>query len=115
MLNGTRLDAVSFDLTQLRPHDLEELGAWVDAGRQVWPGVVPTEQAAQPPTASEVTRKVLAWWSTLGFSDAEKVPATTLTPACGLASASVPAARAMLALVAEAAQNLSVEQGKMER
>ncbi|MFY9914838.1 MAG: methionine synthase [Nocardioidaceae bacterium] len=115
VLNGTRLDAVSFDLAQLAPHDLDELGAWVDAGRQVWPGVVPTEQAAQPPTASEVTRKVLAWWSAVGFSDPEKVPATTLTPACGLASASVPAARALLALVAEAAQNLSVEQGKMER
>ncbi len=115
VLNGTRLDAVSFDLAQLAPDDLEELGAWVDAGRQVWPGVIPTGQGAAQATSSEVTRTVLSWWSALGFTDAEKIPATTLTPACGLASASVAAARATLALVAEAAQNLSVEQGKMER
>lgn len=115
VLAETRLDAVSFDLAQLNPHDLDELGSWVDAGRQVWPGVIPTGQGSSLPTSSEVTRKVLAWWSALGFTDAEKMPATTFTPACGLASASVAGARATLALVAEAAQNLSVEQGKMER
>jgi len=115
ILSQTRLDGVSFDMAQLVSADLDELGSWVDSGRQVWPGVIRTEPAATLPAASEVTRKVLAWWSALGFTAAETLPATTLTPACGLASASTAGARAALALVAEVARNLSVEQGKMER
>lgn len=114
VLSDVELDAVSFDLDQLAPADVDALGAWVDTGRQAWPGVVPTSEPARPPTDADLTRRVLSWWSQVGYSDAERLPPTTVTPACGLAIASAPWARTALGLAAQVARNLSVEQGKME-
>ena len=90
------------------------LGAWVDGGRQAWPGVVPTTEPTRWPTGADLTRSVLRWWSDLGHTDAEALPPTTVTPTCGLAGASPRWARTALELAAQVARNLSVEQGKME-
>ncbi len=108
------LDAVSFDLDRLGHPDFEALGAWVDSGRQAWPGVVPAQEPARWPTGADLTRRVLGWWSNVGHDDAENLPPTTVTPACGLAGASPRWARTALELAAQVARNLSVEQGKME-
>ena len=59
------------------------------------------------------TKRLLAWWSTLGYSDVETLPATTVTPSCGLAGASPAMGRTAHELVAEVARNLSEEQGKI--
>ena len=114
MLNAVSLDALSFDLDLLDRADLDELGAWVDGGRQAWPGVVPTTEPTRWPTGADLTRSVLRWWSDLGHTDAGALPPTTVTPACGLAGASPRWALTALELAAQVARNLSVEQGKME-
>ena len=114
VLNAISLDALSFDLDLLDKADLDELGAWVDGGRQAWPGVVPTTEPTRWPTGADLTRSVLRWWSDLGHTDAGALPPTTVTPACGLAGASPRWARTALELAAQVARNLSVEQGKME-
>jgi methionine synthase II (cobalamin-independent) len=114
VLNETRLDAVSVDLDQLDAPDLDALGDWVDAGRQAWPGVVPTLEPDRWPTGADLTRQVLSWWTDLGHRDPEQLPPTTVTPACGLAGASPRWARTALELAAQVARNLSVEQGKMD-
>ena len=114
VLTQVALDALSFDLSLLTGDDLEELGGWVDTGRQVWPGVVPTQEPGQWPTGADLTRQVLTWWSRLGHSDLENLPSATITPTCGLAGASPRWARTALELAAQVARNLSVEQGKME-
>lgn len=114
VLTGTRLDAVSFDLALLVPSDIDALAAWVDSGRQVWPGVVPVQESGPSVTSAELTRRVLSWWSNLGYADVEGLPPTTVTPACGLAGASPPWARTALELAAQVARNLSVEQGTMQ-
>jgi hypothetical protein len=56
---------------------------------------------------------VLGWWSALGFSEAQSIPATTITPACGLAGASPQWARRALALAEHVARNLSEGEGRM--
>ncbi len=109
----TQARAASFDLSLVPESEYDEVGAWVDDGREVWPGVVPTVEPDPALGENHVTRGVLAWWSRLGFSDAEHLPSTTITPACGLAGASPGWARAALTLAARVARNLSEEQGTM--
>jgi methionine synthase II (cobalamin-independent) len=114
VLTATALDAVSCDLAQLGTDDLEEIGAWVDSDRQMWPGVVPTAEPTRWPTGADLTRTVLSWWSDVGYTEVDHLPPTTVTPACGLAAASPRWARTALELAAQVARNLSVEQGSME-
>lgn len=114
VLRQTPLQAVSFDPSRLESEQYDEVAAWVDADRQVWLGVIPSlDPAEQPPTDADVTRRVLGWWSNLGFSDPEQLPPTVVTPACGLAGASPVWARQALGLAQRVAQNLSEEHGKM--
>jgi hypothetical protein len=61
-----------------------------------------------------LTRRVLAWWSELGFSVVESLPPTTVTPSCGLAGASPSWSRMALDLSTTIARNLSVEAGKID-
>jgi methionine synthase II (cobalamin-independent) len=105
--------ALSFDLALMPTSSYEDLGEWVDSGRELWPGVVPTLEPVQPVTATELTRQVLGWWSELGYSELESLPVTTVTPACGLAGASPSWSRTALNLATTVARNLSVEGGKI--
>jgi methionine synthase II (cobalamin-independent) len=114
VLAKTSATALSFDLELMPSSSFDRLGEWLDAGRQLWLGVVPTiEPAMSPPTAADVTRRVLGWWTDLGFGDADALPPTTVTPSCGLAGASPSWARAALDLSTTVARNLSEEGGKI--
>jgi methionine synthase II (cobalamin-independent) len=115
VVSSTAAAAISIDLSLVTPSQYDGLAAWVEEGRQVWAGVVPsTDPTGKRPAENELTRQVLAWWAQLGFTDLEKLPATTVTPTCGLAGASPGWARSALALSHQVARNLSVEQGKIE-
>lgn len=114
VLAQTSVGAVSFDVSLLPAGELEALASWVDDGRGVWLGVVPTTEAATGTTEAEVTRNVLSWWSRVGHSHIETLPATTVTPACGLAAATPDWAQRALTLCSQVARNLSVEQGRMD-
>lgn len=112
----TMARAVSFDVDLARPAHYDDLGAWVDSGRELWLGAVPAlAPEGRSPTESDLTRKVLAWWSGIGFSDPGALPDTTVTPACGLAAASPGWARTALELSAKVARNLSGEGGTVGR
>jgi methionine synthase II (cobalamin-independent) len=115
VLRSTPVSAVSFDLGLLDAQQYDDIGGWLDLGRQVWLGVVPTmEPAGPPPSDSDLTNRVLTWWRDLGFTDLDALPETTLTPTCGLAGATPAWAREALALCQRATRNLSVEQGRMD-
>jgi methionine synthase II (cobalamin-independent) len=114
VLRQTPVRALLFDLALLPSAAYDDLAAWVDEGRELWPGAVPTTEPASPPTDAALTRQVLAWWSALGYSEPEHVPATTVTPACGLAGASPSWAREALGLTRLVAANLSAEDGRMD-
>jgi hypothetical protein len=93
----------------------DAIGTWLESGRDVWLGVVPTiEPTESQPTGADLTTSVLAWWRALGFTDLERLPDTTVTPRCGLAGASPWWAKTALGFTTEVARNLSVEQGKMD-
>lgn len=114
VLAQTSAQAVSFDVGLLGSAAYDEVAAWVDAGRHLWLGVVPTRDPATELTDTEVTRALLGTWSRLGYTEADTVPHTTVTPTCGLAAASRTWARSALQLCARAAANLSAEHGRMD-
>ncbi len=114
MLRQVDIHAVSFDVSTLVADDYDDVAGWVDTGRAVWPGVVPTIEPDRWPTGADLTRHLLSWWSKLGHTDIERLPPTTVTPACGLAGTSPRWARTALELAAQVARNLSAEQGKID-
>ncbi|MBA2774388.1 MAG: methionine synthase [Nocardioidaceae bacterium] len=114
VLGETRVQAVSFDLSKISRGEYDDIAEWVDSGRQVWPGVVPVTEPERRPTDADLTKQLLAWWAHLGYSDVETLPPMTVTPACGLAGASPAWTRQALQLATAVAQNLSVEQGKID-
>jgi len=72
------------------------------------------ENSATARALYDEANRVLGWWSALGFSEAETVPATVVTPACGLAGASPGWARTALSLAERVARNLSEGEGRMD-
>jgi methionine synthase II (cobalamin-independent) len=114
LLAETPAGAVALDPATIASHQLDDLARWVEAGRQVWLGVVPTLEPARPPTDAELTGKVLRWWADLGFAAVETLPDFAVTPACGLATAPPTWARTALELAAKVARNVSAEQGRIE-
>lgn len=113
VLDQVAMHALSFDLDLAGPEDFDDLARWVERGRALWPGVIRSVDPPAPVDATELTKRVLAWWSVLGFSEVERLPDTVLTPTCGLAGASPAWARRAHELVAEVARNLSEEQGRI--
>lgn len=109
VLRETSVAAVSFDVSLLTRAEYDDVAMWVDAGRTLWPGVVPAVEPAEPPPEVDLTKRLLTWWSALGFSDPDSIPAMTVTPTCGLAGASPAWARRALALSQQVAANLTVE------
>jgi methionine synthase II (cobalamin-independent) len=114
VFSETSVHALSFDLSTARSTSYDELAAWVDSGRALWPGIVPALDPPEPPSGVDLTRRLISWWADLGHTAVETVPDTTVTPACGLAGASPRWARAALDLARTVARNLSVEAGKIE-
>lgn len=113
LLRQTPIGAVSFDLDLVNPEEYDDVAAWVEAGRSVWLGAVPSVEPARHPSDADVTRRVLSWWNDLGFTDVERLPQTVVTPTCGLAGASPAWARRALGVTQRVAENLSEQHGKM--
>ncbi len=110
VLRETSVGAVSFDLSLLTRQEYDDVAGWIDAGRDVWPAIVPSvEPEGRAPSEADLTRRLLTWWSALGFSEGASIPDCTVTPTCGLAGASPGWARQALNLSERVARNLSAE------
>lgn len=95
--------AVGLDLSSKFTEDA--VGVAIESGTGLLLGVLPGTDTALPDPQRSADR-VRRWWQRLGF-DVEKLPgALTLTPTCGLAGASPPYARAVLAHLRAAAEEL---------
>lgn len=103
-------DGIGFDLALLRRADLDEVGVAVEAGRGLLVGVVATGAGGRPdadlPSARETVDRVLRLWRMVGTPPDRCAERVVLTPACGLAAVSPPAARSALAHCRRAARLL---------
>ena len=108
VVHRTGADAVSLDLAIARL-DLDVLGAAVETGLQLWAGVVPALGPGVPPSPREAADPVRRLFRDLGLSGELLLERVAVTPACGLAGASVGWARTALQLVRQVARVLAEE------
>jgi hypothetical protein len=117
ILNEAGAQAVGFDLGLLqREEEQDALAEVVEAGLGILAGVVQIPQrsaSAAPPSTREPGAEVLERWHRMGIPAAGLDRQVVLTPACGLAGASLAGARAALARCREAARLLPelIEEG----
>jgi methionine synthase II (cobalamin-independent) len=104
LLQRSAIGAVSIDAATLRTADLDGVAAFVESGRTVMLGVVPGAAPERLPSAEEVAKAVVAVTDRLGFGRSALRDRIGVTPACGLAGATVQWARTAIGLALKAAE-----------
>ncbi|MGV0814020.1 methionine synthase [Mycolicibacterium boenickei] len=95
--------AVSIDVSTLTPADLDGVGEFVDSGRTVLLGLVPSTAPEGSPSVEEVAKAAVALTDRLGFARAVLRDRIGITPACGLAGATSQWARTAVELTQKVA------------
>lgn len=99
MLQRSTISAVSVDVATLKPADLDGIGEFIEAGRVVLLGVVPTTAPATRPDVEQVAAAAAQVTDRLGFPRSVLAERVGVTPACGLAGATVEWAKTAIGLV----------------
>jgi len=128
IVTGAGADAVSFDMSLLKPADYDELAALAEAGKGLFAGAVPplpSVPAASEPgdrrprqertrtTPTDTAKSIAELWRKMSQPPASCAPQVVVTPACGLAGASPERARAVLRRVRETAAILPEMMGEL--
>jgi methionine synthase II (cobalamin-independent) len=103
-LQRSNISAVSVDTRTLEAADLDAIAEFVESGRAVVLGVVPSSTPARSPAVEEVAAAVVAITDRLGFGRSALRDRVGVTPACGLAGATPQWARAAIELARRAAE-----------
>jgi methionine synthase II (cobalamin-independent) len=103
LLQRSTLHAVSVDVSTLTAADLDGVGEFVDSGRTVMLGVVPSTAPPTRPSAEEIAKAAVAITDRLGFPRSVLRERIGVTPACGLAGATAQWARTAIELAQKAA------------
>lgn len=106
LLRRAGVEGVSFDAGLLTERDEDTIGEAVEAGTQLFAGVVPSTDAALSNPASNVSG-VRTLWRRLGLNPGSLAGSVVVTPSCGLAGASPAYARKALAQCVRAARSLA--------
>ncbi|PRC42972.1 methionine synthase, partial [Mycobacterium sp. ITM-2017-0098] len=107
LLQRSAISAVSVDVHTLTASDLDGIGEFVDSGRTVLLGVVPTAVSGPRPTVEQIAATVADVTDRLGFARNVLRDRVGVTPACGLAGATPAWARSAVELAQRAADRLS--------
>jgi methionine synthase II (cobalamin-independent) len=106
-LGRSALGAVSVDVATLTVRDLDGIGEFVESGRVVMLGVIPSTTPDRPPAPEEVAKAAASITDRLGFSRAVLRDRIGVTPACGLAGATEQWARAAVELAQRVADGIA--------
>jgi len=104
ILQRSNISAVSVDTRTLEAADLDAIAEFVESGRAVVLGVVPSSTPARSPAVEEVAVAVVAITDRLGFGRSALRDRVGVTPACGLAGATPQWARGAIELARRAAE-----------
>jgi methionine synthase II (cobalamin-independent) len=107
MLRRSIVQAVSIDATTLVAEDLDGVGEFLESGRSVMLGVVPTIAPPARPSVEQVATSAVAVTDRLGFARSIVRERIGVTPACGLANATLEWARTAIELVQKAADAIA--------
>jgi methionine synthase II (cobalamin-independent) len=99
--------AVALDLSFVK--DLDPLGEAIESGLGLLAGAAATtaSSAGRAPTSATIAERVRTLWHRLSFPAGRLPQQVVVTPACGLAGASHPYARAVMAACHDAARRLT--------
>lgn len=95
--------AISVDVSTLTPADLDGVGEFVDSGRTVLLGVVPSVSPEGRPSVEEIAKAAVTLTDRLGFARSVLRERIGITPSCGLAGATPLWARTAVELTQKAA------------
>jgi methionine synthase II (cobalamin-independent) len=109
LLQRSKFHAVSLDASRLVPADLDGIGEFVESGRVVMLGVVPATEPAKRPVAEQIAATAASVTDRLGFARTVLRERIGITPACGLAGATVDWARAAVDLTQKVADGIAVD------
>jgi methionine synthase II (cobalamin-independent) len=102
-LQRSTIRAVSVDVSTLTAADLDGVGDFVDSGRTVLLGVVPTTAPTARPSAEEIAKAAVDLTDRLGFARSVLRERIGITPTCGLTGATRQWARTAIELAQKAA------------
>lgn len=103
VLQRSSIAAVSVDVSTLAADDLDGVGEFVDSGRTVVFGVVPSTAPETRPSVEEIAKAAVSLTDRLGFPRSVLRERTGISPACGLAGATTEWARTAIGLAQKAA------------
>jgi methionine synthase II (cobalamin-independent) len=103
ILQRSAIHAVSVDASTLTAADLDGVGEFVESGRPVMLGVVPSTAPPARPSVEEMAKAAAAVTDRLGFPRSVMRERIGITPACGLAGATPQWARTAIELAQKAA------------
>lgn len=95
VMQRTAFTAAAIDTADLTTADLDGLSQWLESGRQVWWGAVPTAEPDHLDSIDAHANRLYRLFEVLGF-DAEVLLGGLVTPACGLGTWSAAPAREAL-------------------
>ena len=110
-LRRSALAGVSVDVATLTVSDLDGIGEFVESGRVVMLGVVPTTAPFRTPTFEEVTKHAASITDRLGFPREVLRDRIGVTPACGLSGATSDWARTAVELIQKVADGIVTDPG----
>lgn len=103
LLQRSAVSAVSVDVSTLEPSDLDGIGEFVESGRTVLLGVVPTSAPDRALSFEEVAAAAVKVTDQLGFARSVLRDRIGVTPGCGLAGATPQWARTAIGLAQKVA------------
>jgi methionine synthase II (cobalamin-independent) len=104
LLRAAGADALAVDAALLESGQYDALGEAVEAGMSLWLGVLPAVDAPVSFVAARAGIRRL--WSALGFAPGQLAETVVPTPSCGLAGASPPHVRRVLAVLRDVGRDL---------
>jgi methionine synthase II (cobalamin-independent) len=106
VLQRSSINALALDVRTMGDADLDGMGEFVDSGRAVLLGLLPTSAPERSPAADEIAAEAVAVTDRLGFSRAVARERIGISPACGLAGAGAGWARTAIGLAQRATDGL---------
>lgn len=103
-LRKSAASAIGFDLAAIGTRDLDRIGELLDAGKHLVLGLVPATDPAKPVTWRDIAEPGVRLIDRLGFPRRLLADQILVSPACGLAGASLSWARRAVSLAAETAR-----------
>jgi methionine synthase II (cobalamin-independent) len=107
VLQRSAVHAISVDVSTLAAADLDGIGEFVESGRTVMLGVIPSSAPGARPSSEEVAKAAAAVTDRLGFPRSVLRERIGITPSCGLAAATEDWARTAVELAQKAADALA--------